>query len=182
MSAIGWIDFSSERRDKVHTVIDLLSEDGVIDELDIGVIRDSFADSMFPGISTIQTRPKCFTLTALLLKDFIATNKNRRQKLGRYLEENEKTCRIQLVKNAHERGGKDQGIIRSAVFQLLSHMRRNRGCGRELLLYLFGRLKKTSLFKLIRIVARDSFPRAHGQVDQTEPRTGQRLRKSGSPR
>ena len=56
-SAIGWVDFSSEHREKVKSVIDLLSTPGVIDELGIGVIRDSFSDSLFPGISTIQTRP-----------------------------------------------------------------------------------------------------------------------------
>jgi len=60
VSAIGWVDFSSEHRDKVKSVIDLLSTPGVIDELGIGVIRDSFSDSLFPGVSTIQTRAKYF--------------------------------------------------------------------------------------------------------------------------
>jgi len=60
VSAIGWVDFSSEHREKVKSVIDLLSTPGVVDELGIGVIRDSFSDSLFPGISTIQTRAKYF--------------------------------------------------------------------------------------------------------------------------
>lgn len=50
MTSLGWIDFSSEDSAKVRTVLDLLSDTGVIDELGIGVIRDSFADRMFPGI------------------------------------------------------------------------------------------------------------------------------------
>ncbi|MDB2497522.1 DUF6361 family protein [Verrucomicrobiales bacterium] len=50
MSSLGWIDFDSEDSAKVQMVLDLLSDKGVIDELGIGVIRDSFADRMFPGV------------------------------------------------------------------------------------------------------------------------------------
>ena len=69
-SAIGWVDFSSEHRERVKSVIDLLSTPGVIDELGIGVIRDSFSDSLFPGISTIQTRAKYFLTVPRLFKDY----------------------------------------------------------------------------------------------------------------
>jgi len=70
MASVGWIDFSSEHRDKVRTVLTLLGQRGVVDELGIGMIRDSFADRLFPGISTIQTRAKYFTLTALLIDEY----------------------------------------------------------------------------------------------------------------
>ncbi len=33
MTSVGWIDFSSEHRDKVRTVLDLLRQRGVVDEL-----------------------------------------------------------------------------------------------------------------------------------------------------
>ncbi len=99
MAPIGWIDFSSEHRDKVRTVIDLLRKKGVIDELGIGVIRDSFADRMFPGISTIQTRAKYFTLTALLIREYLDLPRIEKEKLTleAYFREREKDCRIQLV-------------------------------------------------------------------------------------
>ena len=32
MTSVGWIDFSSEHREKVRTVIDLLKKQGVVDE------------------------------------------------------------------------------------------------------------------------------------------------------
>lgn len=32
-SSIGWIDFSSEHRDRVHTGLDLMAEKGIVDEL-----------------------------------------------------------------------------------------------------------------------------------------------------
>ena len=59
-SSLGWIDFSSEHRDRVKTVLDLLATPGVVDELGIGIIRDAFSDMFFPGITTIQTRAKYF--------------------------------------------------------------------------------------------------------------------------
>jgi hypothetical protein len=111
-SSIGWIDFSSEHRDKVKTVIGLLSAPGVVDELGIGGIRDAFADFMFPGISTIQTRAKYFTLTALLIRDYMTNERasRRPRSLEKYLEEEEKNCRIQLVeRHGEERRG--LGII-----------------------------------------------------------------------
>ena len=112
MSSIGWIDFSSEHRDKVRTVIDLLSKQGVIDELGIGVVRNAFANRMFPGLSTIQTRPKYFTLTALLLKRYKKTEcaKRNPRSLERYLEDEERNCRIQLVEK-HGEGRQNLGII-----------------------------------------------------------------------
>jgi hypothetical protein len=64
---IGWIDFSKEQRNKVLSVINLLSEPGAVDELGVGTIRDSFSNIFFPGTSTIQTRAKYFLLTSYLL-------------------------------------------------------------------------------------------------------------------
>ena len=48
-SAIGWVDFSSEHRDRVRSVLDLLGGSSVLDELGIGSIRDSFSDLLFPA-------------------------------------------------------------------------------------------------------------------------------------
>lgn len=111
-SSLGWIDFSSEHREKVRSVIDFLSAQGVVDELGIGIIRDTFADSMFPGISTIQTRPKYFILTALLIRDFQRHElaKRKPRSFERFLEDEEKLCRIRLVEK-HGAGRNNLGII-----------------------------------------------------------------------
>jgi hypothetical protein len=112
MASVGWIDFSSEHRDKVRTVIDLLKKQGVVDELGIGIIRDSFADRLFPGVSTIQTRPKYFTLTALLIQDYDRQpeHKKAKQTLEQYLAEWEKWCRIELARRYGDQG-EARGII-----------------------------------------------------------------------
>ena len=70
-AGFGWIDFSNAQRHKVFSVIDLLSEGGTVDELGIGSIRDAIADWLFPGISTIQTRPKYFIILTDILKEYI---------------------------------------------------------------------------------------------------------------
>ena len=45
---IGWIDFSEKDRKRAIDVLHLLNE-GAVDELGIGVVRDVFADYFFPG-------------------------------------------------------------------------------------------------------------------------------------
>ncbi|MDB4777834.1 DUF6361 family protein [bacterium] len=101
MSGIGWVDFSSEHRDKVKLVIDRLSTPGVIDELGIGVIRNSFSDSLFPGISTIQTRAKYFLTVPRIFKDYekLQPSKRRRKDLSSYLNEQENSCMKAMVSN-----------------------------------------------------------------------------------
>ena len=41
---LGRIDFSKSERNKVRSVLDLLSEKGTLDELGIAPIRDGFAE------------------------------------------------------------------------------------------------------------------------------------------
>ncbi|MDL2293263.1 DUF6361 family protein [Ruminococcaceae bacterium OttesenSCG-928-D13] len=58
MLSLGWVDFSKRDRDMVLNVLRQLTEPGAVDELGIGTIRDGFANILFPGTSTIQTRAK----------------------------------------------------------------------------------------------------------------------------
>jgi len=101
MSALGWVDFSSEHREKVKSVIDLLATPTVVDELGIGVIRDSFSDSLFPGISTVQTRAKYFLTVPRIFKDYekLPPHQRRRRKLADYLNDQENQCMAMLVAN-----------------------------------------------------------------------------------
>ena len=91
MAQIGWIDFSPDHRDRVAAVLDMLKPEGVVDELGIGSIRDAFADQMFPGISTIQTRAKYFFIVPYILYDYqkLSTAKQRTLSPDKYLEERE---------------------------------------------------------------------------------------------
>lgn len=59
---IGFIDYSREERNRILSTLRMLEERTALDELGIGTIRDGYADKLFPGISTLQTRAKYFVL------------------------------------------------------------------------------------------------------------------------
>jgi hypothetical protein len=61
-STFTWLDQSDDERRKVLDVIDLFKDRETRDELGLGSIRDGFADLLFPGTSTIQTRARYFLL------------------------------------------------------------------------------------------------------------------------
>jgi hypothetical protein len=52
----AWIDYDQTERDRVNRILELFLEKESRDELGLGSVRDSFADLLFPGTSTIQTR------------------------------------------------------------------------------------------------------------------------------
>ncbi|MBN1566822.1 MAG: hypothetical protein JXA73_03180 [Acidobacteria bacterium] len=114
-SSIGWVDFSSEHRNRVKTVLDLLSAPGVLDELGIGVIRDAFSDHLFPGISTIQTRAKYFIIVPRILRNYeqLPDKQRRGVSMEDYLAEQEKLVRIRLVEKY---GKKEQLGITGVTF------------------------------------------------------------------
>lgn len=55
-SAFGWLDNDDEQRRRMLEVVDLFREQGTIDELGIGSIRDTLSNALFPGTSTLHTR------------------------------------------------------------------------------------------------------------------------------
>ena len=102
---LGWIDCSKSEREKILSILDLLTEPGVLDELGIAPIRDRFSDLFFPGTSTIQTRAKYFFIVPYALKDLELNNEKSYSKLKRYLDDTEEKCARTLLEiNFHERG------------------------------------------------------------------------------
>lgn len=60
MSSFTWLDYDERERRKMLDIVSMFSERETRDELGIGSIRDAFADMLFPGTSTIQTRARYF--------------------------------------------------------------------------------------------------------------------------
>ena len=56
MSTFGWLDTDSEQRRRMLEVVELFKDEGTVDELGIGSIRDALANSLFPGTSVLHTR------------------------------------------------------------------------------------------------------------------------------
>ena len=89
---LGWIDFSKTERSKILSVLDLLSQDGTLDELGIAPIRDGFSNLFFPGTSTIQTRAKYFFIVPYALKELELNNETNPNKILKALDEMERHC------------------------------------------------------------------------------------------
>ena len=109
---LGWIDFSKEDRQKALDVINLLSEQGAVDELGIGIVRDAFANYFFPGTSTIQTRAKYFLIVPYILRDAIDGRYGKDvNRILRAIDSEEKECGIKLL----EANPKAEGVIGTRV-------------------------------------------------------------------
>lgn len=102
---IGWIDFSKTDRDKVVGILDLLSEQGVLDELGIAQIRDGFSNLFFPGTTTVQTRAKYFLMIPYIFQSLESNPMNDYSKLKTQLNDLEINCAETILqKNYDEKG------------------------------------------------------------------------------
>ena len=101
---LGWIDFSKSERNKVLSVLDLLSEAGTLDELGIAPVRDGFAYLFFPGTSTIQTRAKYFLIVPYALKDLERSDESNPNRLLQKFNEVERRCGKILVAGEDREG------------------------------------------------------------------------------
>lgn len=59
-STFTWLDYSEHERHQFDEIIKGFNEPDTRDELGLGSVRDAFAEMLFPGISTIQTRARYF--------------------------------------------------------------------------------------------------------------------------
>ena len=55
-STFAWLDQSEEQRRKVLDIVDMFKEQGTVDELGLGTVRDAVADILFPGTSNLMTK------------------------------------------------------------------------------------------------------------------------------
>ncbi len=61
-SALSWLAHDATEDARLRKVLALLKQKEARDELGIGAVRDSLADHLFPGTSTIQTRLRYFLI------------------------------------------------------------------------------------------------------------------------
>lgn len=104
-SAFAWLDFSDRDRKRALDAVDLFREEDMRDELGLGVIRDAFADRLFPGTSTIQTRVRYFLFIPWLFRRLTATDREP-QRFGQRLRQLQDQLRKSLMK-----GGEALGVI-----------------------------------------------------------------------
>lgn len=111
MATIGWIDFTTNDRNRIGSVLDLMRPEGMVDELGLGTIRDALANQLFPGISTIQTRAKYFFIVPYILSEYQSLKPTLQHKIApdKYLQDAENNIMWDLAeKYNHEEG---HGVI-----------------------------------------------------------------------
>ena len=118
---LGWIDFSREERNKVMATLDLLSTTTALDELGIGTLRDRYADILFPGISTIQTRAKYFVIIPYIFTLAKSQKFKRANEIIPWVNKIEDNLVSTLVKNSGEDGS---GIIGSRSLKKRKYVKR----------------------------------------------------------
>ena len=104
LSSLGWLDSNERERRAVLELVAALNEPGTLDELGIGSIRDTFADALFPGTSTIQTRARYFLFIPWMLQQLEQNSTGRPE--GRAEQVQLRLC--DALDQAH---GPNQGVI-----------------------------------------------------------------------
>jgi hypothetical protein len=108
-SIFSWVDFSDEDREKMVQIIRQLRQPDTIDELGIGSVRDSIANILFPGTTTIQTRAKYMLFVPWILKK-MEKNKVPSENISQRVKQEE----IKLCNSLLKMGFKD-GVIGAIV-------------------------------------------------------------------
>lgn len=55
-STFGWLDTDDAQRRHMLEVVELFKDEGTVDEIGIGTVRDTIANALYPGLSVLQTR------------------------------------------------------------------------------------------------------------------------------
>lgn len=105
MSSLAWIDFDEAERQRAQRIMALFQERETRDELGLGAIRDSIADHLFPGTSTIQTR-----LRYMLFIPWLYRALERRDISETQLRTEARDKEVRLA-DALKAGGESTGII-----------------------------------------------------------------------
>lgn len=105
VSSFGWLDTDNEQRRKMLEVVDLFKEEGTVDELGIGSIRDAFADALFPGTSVLQTRLRYVLFIPWLMQLASQGNRTATEMAARF-----RASEFELI-YALGNGGEKPGVI-----------------------------------------------------------------------
>ena len=105
MSSLSWIVFDEVERQRARRIMALFEERESRDELGLGPIRDSIADHLFPGTSTIQTRVRY-----MLFVPWIYTMVEDLDASPERLMQAARTREISLI-DALRAGGEEEGVI-----------------------------------------------------------------------
>lgn len=76
MSVLAWVDFGQQHRHDMDRLLDAFRDESTVDELGIGTIRDTFAEMLYPGTSTLHTRARYLLFIAWQVTSVAARRHN----------------------------------------------------------------------------------------------------------
>lgn len=104
-STFAWLDYSAKERHAMLGVVDLFREKNTVDELGLGVVRDAFANALFPGTSTLHSRTRYW-----LFIPWLYLQLERERTPSAKADERARRLQADLVR-ALEAGGEQEGVI-----------------------------------------------------------------------
>lgn len=114
-STFGWLDTDEDQRRKMLEVVELFKDDGTVDELGVGSIRDTIANALFPGTSVLHTRLRYALFIPWLLEQ--AGHKSTPVEMTTELRRLEVRLIYSLL-----RGGESDGVIGRSARDKLKRM------------------------------------------------------------
>lgn len=111
---LGYITFSAEEQQLVHNVLQQINQ-GAIDELGLGRIRDAFSDLMFPGMSTLHRKSKYFVLLPALYNQLAQTAITDRKQIPNLIRQWEINMTISLLNYANDNNQNTEGITGNSI-------------------------------------------------------------------
>src|ERR1035438_5251062 len=102
---LAWMNFNAAERERTQRLLAQLNGQDTRDELGLGAIRDSIADLLFPGTSTIQTRLRYFLFVPWIYQELEKGERSggRIANLGREMELDLMECLLAQ--------GEDEGVF-----------------------------------------------------------------------
>lgn len=115
-SRFGWLDHDDAQRAHMMEIVKHFQDQGSVDELGIGSIRDAFSDSFFPGTSVLHTRARYLLFIPWLVAD-VARNGWSGDQSRKALRDAE----VKLIRSLIA-GGEQAGVIGSQAQERLKTM------------------------------------------------------------
>lgn len=104
-STLSWLAYDDSERRKTLDLLDALGQRDTRDELGLSPIRDAFADLLFPGLSTIQTRARYLLFVPWI---YLAVEEKRSSQLA---ARRAREAEVRLVDVLAEEEGERSGVI-----------------------------------------------------------------------
>lgn len=109
---LGWIDYSRQERDTIKELLKILGKPSSVDELGVGIVRDSISDLLYPGTSVLHTRAKYYILIPELFKKAMKSGLTTMAEVRKLIDsDQDKIARALRRAIDEETGTKASGII-----------------------------------------------------------------------